>query len=58
MTEQRYREKLTITLERRKDGGLYVSSDEVPGLILSGRDPAKVMATVVSALIALKAWYP
>ena len=56
MTEQ-YKDKLTLTLERREDGGLRVYSDDVPGLILSGRNPDKVMATVLDAINALKGWH-
>lgn len=41
---------VTIKLMRRQDGGLRVFSDDVPGLILSGTDPEKVMADVWPAL--------
>jgi hypothetical protein len=45
--------ELTIKLLPRKDGGLRVWCVELPGLILSGPDPEKVMGAVVSALKAL-----
>ena len=48
--------RLTIKLEVREDGGLRVYSDELPGLILSGADPAKVMADVVPAWTVLANW--
>ncbi len=44
---------VTIKLEPRPDGGLRVSSEDEPGLILSGDDPAKIMAAVLPALAAL-----
>lgn len=48
--------RITIVLEVREDGGLQVCSDDVPGLILSHNDPAKIMADVWPALVALTAW--
>lgn len=44
---------LTVTLEIREDGGLRVYSDELPGLILSGENPAKVAADIVPAWTVL-----
>lgn len=44
---------LTIVLERREDGGLHVYSNELPGLILSSAQPAKLMADVIPAINAL-----
>lgn len=44
----------TITLIRRDDGGLRVCSDQIPGLILSGPDPLKVMSDVWPAIQALE----
>jgi len=52
----KYKQKIEITLERRDDGGLRIYSDDVPGLILSGRHPDRVMGTILDALNALKAW--
>lgn len=52
------RTAITLKLERRpQDGGLRVYSDDVPGLVLSGPDPDKVMADVMPALRGLGAWY-
>ena len=48
--------RLTIKLEVREDGGLRVYSDELPGLVLSGADPAKVMADVVPAWTVIATW--
>lgn len=42
-----------LIAERREDGGLRVTSPEVPGLILSGADPHSVMRDVVPAIDAL-----
>jgi hypothetical protein len=42
--------KIVLKIERRKDGGLRVWSDDVPGLVLSHRDPAKVLADIQPAL--------
>ncbi len=47
-------DQVTIILHRRGDGGLRVYSDDVPGLILSGPDPAKVMLDVWPALVAIQ----
>lgn len=41
---------VTLKLEPRPDGGLRVSSDDVPGLVLSHKHPAKVMADILPAL--------
>lgn len=50
------RKALTIRLEPREDGGLRVRSDDLCGLILSGPDPAKIMADVLPAIIMLQSW--
>lgn len=42
-----------LVAERREDGGLRITSPEVPGLVLSGEDPAEVMADVLPAIDAL-----
>jgi len=42
--------KFTLACERREDGGLRITCPEVPGLILSGRDPAAVMQDVLKGL--------
>lgn len=47
---------VTIKLEPRPDGGLRVSSDDVPGLILSHSNPAKVLADLLPALYELQKW--
>jgi len=41
---------LTVILQRREDGGLRVFSNEVPGLILSGQYPQKVLDDIKPAL--------
>jgi len=45
--------KVTVTFERREDGGLRVYSDDVPGFVLSGPNPHAVLDDVVPALTAL-----
>jgi len=42
--------KVTVTFERREDGGLMAWSDDVPGFVLSHKDPAMVLADVKPAL--------
>lgn len=44
---------ITVFLESRPDGGIRVWSDDLPGLILSGRDRTKVIADIEPAAIAL-----
>jgi hypothetical protein len=44
---------LTVTLEDREDGGVRVSSADLPGLILSGSDKHKVLGSVSLAIAAL-----
>lgn len=46
-------EKLTITMERRDDGGLRVYSDDLRGLVLSHRDPILVAVDTIRALPVL-----
>lgn len=47
------KQRPVICIQEREDGGLRVWSDELPGLILSGRDPARVMADIFPAARAL-----
>jgi hypothetical protein len=42
--------KITVTIERRADGGLYVYSDDVPGFVLSHLDAHAVLADIEPAL--------
>ncbi|HEY3778038.1 MAG TPA: hypothetical protein VGL35_08260 [Rhizomicrobium sp.] len=44
---------LSVTLAGREDGGLNVSSDELPGLILSGSDHEKTASAIVPAIKAI-----
>jgi hypothetical protein len=46
--------RVVIVLEGRPDGGLRIYSDDVPGLVLSGPDPAKVLSDLPTALEVLK----
>ena len=46
---------LSIKIEQRPDGGVRIWSDQLPGLILSGRDPLKVMSDVWPAITELLA---
>jgi len=45
--------EIKITIGPRSDGGVRIWSDDIPGLILSGSDPLKVMADIGPALKAL-----
>lgn len=48
---------VNITLEDRPDGGLRVSSEELPGLILSGSNKGQVLSAIepaVRTLLAMK----
>jgi len=42
--------KITVRMSRRPDGGLRVWSDQLPGLVLSNKDPQRVMADIVPAM--------
>lgn len=44
---------VTVTLTDREDGGLRVHSDDLPGLILSGSDRAKVADAIIPAIQAI-----
>lgn len=44
---------VTVTLTDREDGGLRVSSEELPGLILSGADRDSVCECIVPAIQAI-----
>jgi hypothetical protein len=41
---------INVTCEDRPDGGVRVYSDQLPGLILSGKDRAKVLAGIEPAV--------
>ena len=45
--------EIKISIGPREDGGVRIWSDDMPGLILSGSDPLKVMADIGPALKAL-----
>jgi hypothetical protein len=42
--------RVTVTIERREDGGLYVYSDDLPGFVLSHLDAHAVLADIEPAL--------
>lgn len=42
--------KVTVTFERREDGGLRAWSEDVPGLVLSHTDVEGVLSDVKTAL--------
>ena len=48
-----YLDKITVTFERRPDGGLRVYSDELPGLTLSHAEHATVLADIKPAIEGL-----
>lgn len=45
----------SIHIAARSDGGLRVWSDDMPGLVLSGSNPDKVMASILPAISAIRA---
>jgi hypothetical protein len=45
--------EITVRLTPREDGGLRVSSDELPGLILSGSDEIIVLRALGDAIVQL-----
>lgn len=44
---------INVRLERRDDGGLRVSSSDLPGLILSGPDAEEIVGQIPVAITAL-----
>lgn len=42
--------KITVTIEKREDGGLYVYSDDLPGFVLSHRNAHSVIKDIEPAL--------
>lgn len=47
------RRVVKVTVETRVDGNTSVSSDELPGLILVGRDRTKILAAIEPAVRAI-----
>lgn len=45
--------KIVVKMKRRADGGLRAWSDQVPGLVLSHKDPARVLADIEPALVVI-----
>ena len=50
MPSQTDRFKIVLKIQQRKDGGVRVWSDDVPGLVLSGPDPEAVRRDVRPAV--------
>lgn len=44
--------RISVTIERREDGGLFVYSDDLPGFVLSHLDAEAVLADIEPALSA------
>lgn len=44
---------IKVTIENREDGGANVSSDELSGLLLSGRNRMKILAAIEPAVRAI-----
>ncbi|WP_129396420.1 hypothetical protein [Methylovirgula ligni] len=42
--------KIVVKFERREDGGLRAYSDDVPGFVLSNKNPELVLADIVPTL--------
>lgn len=45
--------KIVLKIQRRADGGVRIWSDDVPGLVLSNKDPQKVLDDIKPALEAI-----
>ena len=48
--KRRHFAKIVVSFERRDDGGLRAYSDDVPGFVLSHRDPFAVIKDVAPVL--------
>jgi hypothetical protein len=44
---------IKVTIENREDGGANVSSEDLPGLILSGSNSVKILASIEPAARAI-----
>lgn len=44
---------IKVIIEPREDGGILVYSDDLPGLVLSGRERIKILADIEPAVRAL-----
>jgi hypothetical protein len=44
---------ISVRIEPRPDGGIRVWSPQIKGLVLSGSDPAKVMADIWPAIVGI-----
>lgn len=44
---------ISVIVEHRPDGGIQVRSDDLPGLILSGSDRMRILASILPAAKAL-----
>jgi hypothetical protein len=42
--------KITVTIEKREDGGLYVYSEDLPGFVLSHKNARSVFSDIEPAL--------
>lgn len=51
-------DRFAIQFERRPDGGLRVRSHDIPGLILSGPEPHKILSDLSTALAVLNVLPP
>lgn len=45
--------EIAIKIAPRGDGGIHIWSDDMPGLVLSGADPVKVMGDLWPAIKVL-----
>ena len=48
--------KITVYIADREDGGIRVWSDDLPGLILSGKNRVGVLADIGPAVKAIRAY--
>lgn len=42
--------KITVEFQKRSDGGIRITSEDVPGLLLSGTDPLSVAEDLILAI--------
>ena len=49
-------EGVAVKLQRRPDGGLRLYSDDLPGLVLSGKDWWDILADAAPAIKILQSW--
>ena len=57
VTDWKSPDRFYLICERREDGGLRITSPEIPGLVLSHPNPDTVMLDVIPAIDAITRHY-